>query len=119
MLQHAIGFVHNEEFYGAKAVLNVWKPDVIGNDFSLSQIWVLSNFPGRSANSIEAGWQVSSSLAILFIYYSDLFRYIQKYIFVLNLFIFYQNVTKTITIFMYALTLFYLFIFILNDWLSK
>ncbi|MFS7991312.1 putative neprosin [Helianthus anomalus] len=88
MLQHAIGFVRNEEFYGAKAVLNVWKPDVIGNDFSLSQIWVLSNFPGRPANSIEAGWQVSSSLALLFIYYSDLFCYIQKYIFVLNLFIF-------------------------------
>ncbi|KAL9991955.1 putative neprosin [Helianthus debilis subsp. tardiflorus] len=56
--EHAIGFVHNEEFYGTKAVLNVWKPDVIGNDFSLSQIWVLSNFPGRPANSIEAGWQI-------------------------------------------------------------
>ncbi|KAL9991957.1 putative neprosin [Helianthus debilis subsp. tardiflorus] len=79
------------EFYGAKALLNIWKPTVIGNDFSLSQIWVLSNIQGRLANSIEAGWHVSSSLALSLIYLficNSFFCYIQKYIFILNLFIY-------------------------------
>ncbi|XP_021999374.1 uncharacterized protein LOC110896219 [Helianthus annuus] len=59
--EHAIGYVDEGEFYGAKALLNVWKPTVIGNDFSLSQIWVLSNIRGRLANSVEAGWHVNPS----------------------------------------------------------
>ncbi|KAJ0724131.1 putative neprosin [Helianthus annuus] len=76
MLQHAIGYVDEGEFYGAKALLNVWKPTVIGNDFSLSQIWVLSNIRGRLANSIEAGWHVNPSqnsdgLPRLFTFWAD------------------------------------------------
>lgn len=58
MLQHAFGYANNGEFYGAKALLNIWKPIVDGDDFSLSQIWVLGDVPNRPVNSVEAGWQV-------------------------------------------------------------
>ena len=46
--------------YGAKATINVWDPTVeVVNEFSLSQIWILSgSFGGSDLNSIEAGWQV-------------------------------------------------------------
>ncbi|GAA0175119.1 hypothetical protein LIER_28361 [Lithospermum erythrorhizon] len=63
--EHAIAFTGaSEEVYGAKATINVWNPQVeIVNEFSLSQIWVLSgSFDGSDLNSIEAGWQVSPEL---------------------------------------------------------
>ncbi|KAG9138908.1 hypothetical protein Leryth_007531 [Lithospermum erythrorhizon] len=58
--EHAIAFTgSSEEVYGAKATINVWNPEVeVVNEFSLSQIWVLSgSFDGSDLNSIEAGWQ--------------------------------------------------------------
>lgn len=58
--EHAIAFTGaSEEVYGAKATINVWNPEVeMVNEFSLSQIWVLSgSFDGSDLNSIEAGWQ--------------------------------------------------------------
>ncbi|KAM0056739.1 putative neprosin [Helianthus debilis subsp. tardiflorus] len=55
--EHATGYVQGE-FYGANAYLNVWKPYVTSNDFSRSQIWVLSYVGANLANSVEAGWQV-------------------------------------------------------------
>ncbi|CAN6460630.1 unnamed protein product [Victoria cruziana] len=62
--EHAIAYTGSGEFYGAKATINVWDPSINGsNEFSLSQMWVLSgSFDGSDLNSIEAGWQVSPEL---------------------------------------------------------
>lgn len=62
--EHAIGYVQGEDYYGAKATINVWAPRIEAlNEFSLSQLWVLSgSFDGSDLNSIEAGWQVSPEL---------------------------------------------------------
>ncbi|CAM8961068.1 unnamed protein product [Rhodiola kirilowii] len=59
MIQHAIAYVEDGRFYGAKATMNVWKPHIQdSNEFSLSQIWVLGGTFDLDLNSIEAGWQV-------------------------------------------------------------
>ncbi|KAL7109901.1 hypothetical protein ACP275_06G203800 [Erythranthe tilingii] len=58
--EHAIAYTTaSGEVYGAKATINVWDPSIeVVNEFSLSQIWVLSgSFDGSDLNSIEAGWQ--------------------------------------------------------------
>ncbi|CAA7390595.1 unnamed protein product [Spirodela intermedia] len=63
--EHAIAYTAAAgEVYGAKATINVWDPTIEGpNEFSLSQIWILSgSFDGSDLNSIEAGWQVSPEL---------------------------------------------------------
>ncbi|KAL2227828.1 uncharacterized protein LOC105161161 [Sesamum indicum] len=63
--EHAIAYTTGSgEVYGAKATINVWDPRIeVVNEFSLSQIWVLSgSFDGSDLNSIEAGWQVSPEL---------------------------------------------------------
>ncbi|KAF9661097.1 hypothetical protein SADUNF_Sadunf19G0032300 [Salix dunnii] len=63
--EHAIAYTgSSEEVYGAKATINVWDPTIqVVNEFSLSQIWILSgSFDGPDLNSIEAGWQVSPEL---------------------------------------------------------
>ncbi|KAK1290254.1 hypothetical protein QJS10_CPB18g01887 [Acorus calamus] len=63
--EHAIAYTGGtQELYGAKATINVWDPSIqVVNEFSLSQIWVLSgSFDGSDLNSIEAGWQVSPEL---------------------------------------------------------
>jgi hypothetical protein len=59
-LQHAIAYVQGDEYYGAKATINVWSAKIqTMGEFSLSQVWVLSgSFDGWDLNSIEAGWQV-------------------------------------------------------------
>ncbi|KAI3516174.1 hypothetical protein L1887_15085 [Cichorium endivia] len=60
--KHAIAFVRDGEFYGAKATLNVWAPNVTRvGEFSLSQIWVISN-PSKNMSTFEAGWQVSPTM---------------------------------------------------------
>lgn len=60
--QHAIAYVQGE-FYGAKATMNVWDPQIQqSNEFSLSQIWLLGGSFASDLNSIEAGWQVSPDL---------------------------------------------------------
>nr|GFB87533.1 formate dehydrogenase subunit alpha like [Tanacetum cinerariifolium] len=60
--QHAIAYVEGE-FYGAKATMNVWEPQIQQtNEFSLSQIWLLGGSFASDLNSIEAGWQVSPDL---------------------------------------------------------
>jgi hypothetical protein len=57
--QHAVGYVTGDQFYGAKASLNVWSAKVASAaEFSLSQIWVISGSFGNDLNTIEAGWQV-------------------------------------------------------------
>ncbi|XP_023530832.1 uncharacterized protein LOC111793262 [Cucurbita pepo subsp. pepo] len=63
--EHAIAYTRSPgEMYGAKATINVWEPSIqMVNEFSLSQIWILSgSFDGSDLNSIEAGWQVSPEL---------------------------------------------------------
>ncbi|KAE8684228.1 translational activator GCN1-like [Hibiscus syriacus] len=63
--EHAIAYTGTtQEFYGARATINVWDPSIEEvNEFSLSQIWVLSgSLDGPDLNSIEAGWQVSPEL---------------------------------------------------------
>lgn len=63
--EHAIAYTGaSQEVYGARATINVWDPSIeVINEFSLSQIWVLSgSFDGSDLNSIEAGWQVSPEL---------------------------------------------------------
>ncbi|RDX65888.1 hypothetical protein CR513_55414 [Mucuna pruriens] len=63
--EHAIAYTgSSQEVYGAKATINVWEPSIqVVNEFSLSQIWILSgSFDGSDLNSIEAGWQVSPEL---------------------------------------------------------
>lgn len=57
-LQHAVLFSNGEQYYGAKASINVWAPSVTNQyEFSLSQIWVISGSFGHDLNTIEAGWQ--------------------------------------------------------------
>ncbi|CAK9138585.1 unnamed protein product [Ilex paraguariensis] len=61
--EHAVAFVNGDQYYGAKASLNVWTPRVTDQyEFSLSQVWVISGSFGDDLNTIEAGWQVSPAL---------------------------------------------------------
>ncbi|CAL4949324.1 unnamed protein product [Urochloa decumbens] len=61
--EHAVGYVAGDEYYGAKASINVWAPKVsTASEFSLSQIWVIAGSFGNDLNTIEAGWQVSPQL---------------------------------------------------------
>ncbi|WOG88745.1 hypothetical protein DCAR_0207980 [Daucus carota subsp. sativus] len=61
--EHAVGYVTGQQYYGAKASINVWSPRVASRyEFSLSQMWVISGSFGNDLNTIEAGWQVSPEL---------------------------------------------------------
>lgn len=66
ILQHAVGYVSGQQYYGAKASINVWSPRVSNPyEFSLSQMWVISGSFGDDLNTIEAGWQACYFLIIL------------------------------------------------------
>ncbi|KAL5165712.1 hypothetical protein HKD37_18G050792 [Glycine soja] len=53
--EHAIGYVTGDQYYGAKASINVWAPLVENPyEFSLSQMWVISGSFGDDLNTIEA-----------------------------------------------------------------
>ncbi|KAI5679235.1 hypothetical protein M9H77_10185 [Catharanthus roseus] len=61
--EHAVGYVNGDQYYGAKASINVWSPRVTSQyEFSLSQMWVIAGTFGEDLNTIEAGWQVSPEL---------------------------------------------------------
>ncbi|CAI9112638.1 OLC1v1013109C1 [Oldenlandia corymbosa var. corymbosa] len=61
--EHAVAFVNGDQYYGAKASINVWTPQVTNEyEFSLSQVWIISGSFGNDLNTIEAGWQVSPEL---------------------------------------------------------
>lgn len=65
--QHAVAFVNGEQYYGAKASINVWTPRVTDQyEFSLSQLWVISGSFGNDLNTIEAGWQVCTFISNTF-----------------------------------------------------
>ncbi|KAI5569316.1 hypothetical protein POPTR_012G088300v4 [Populus trichocarpa] len=56
--EHAVVFANGDQYFGAKASINVWSPRVTSEyEFSLSQIWVISGSFGNDLNTIEAGWQ--------------------------------------------------------------
>lgn len=60
LYQHAVVFVNGEQYYGAKASINVWAPRVADQyEFSLSQVWLISGSFSNDLNTIEAGWQAS------------------------------------------------------------
>lgn len=51
--------MNGDQYYGAKASINVWTPAVTDPyEFSLSQLWVISGSFGNDLNTVEAGWQV-------------------------------------------------------------
>ncbi|KAL3507406.1 hypothetical protein ACH5RR_032788 [Cinchona calisaya] len=59
-IQSVVAGVEGETYYGAKASINVWEPQVQNpNEFSSSQVWI---FGGGSSdlNAIEAGWHEPS-----------------------------------------------------------
>ncbi|XAR55052.1 hypothetical protein NMG60_11030428, partial [Bertholletia excelsa] len=61
--EHTVGYVTGDQYYGAKASINVWAPIVANQyEFSLSQSWVISGSFGDDLNTIEAGCQVSPEL---------------------------------------------------------
>ncbi|BAT79487.1 uncharacterized protein HKW66_Vig0083300 [Vigna angularis] len=61
--EHAVVFVNGDQYYGARASINVWAPSVSDEfEFSLSQMWVIAGSFGKDLNTIEAGWQVSPQL---------------------------------------------------------
>ncbi|XP_023514474.1 uncharacterized protein LOC111778730 [Cucurbita pepo subsp. pepo] len=61
--EYAVGLVSGGQYYGAQASMNVWKPRVsYRNEFSLSQMWLVSGSFPRDLNTIEAGWQVDPEL---------------------------------------------------------
>ncbi|GFY91401.1 carboxyl-terminal proteinase, putative [Actinidia rufa] len=64
--EHAVGYVTGQEYYGAKASINVWAPRVANQyEFSLSQMWVISGSFADDLNTIEAGFvQTNNRIAI-------------------------------------------------------
>lgn len=68
-MQHAVAFVNGDQYYGAKASINVWTPVVTDPyEFSLSQLWLISGSFGNDLNTVEAGWQVIKLLLTLITY---------------------------------------------------
>ncbi|CAI9103289.1 OLC1v1001745C1 [Oldenlandia corymbosa var. corymbosa] len=59
--QYATVRVEGGEYYGAKAVMNVWAPDVRLNDVSASQVWVLGG-SDSDLNAIVVGWHILPEL---------------------------------------------------------
>ncbi|KAG7019804.1 hypothetical protein SDJN02_18767 [Cucurbita argyrosperma subsp. argyrosperma] len=55
--EHAVVFVNGEQYYGAKASLNIWAPRVTDqNEFSLSQIWVSPELYGDNNPRFFTYW---------------------------------------------------------------
>ena len=75
--QYARGYQYVDN-WGIEAALNIWSPYVeLSSEFSLSQIWAVRGGDGAPAlkQTVEAGWQVSSSKygdsnARLFVYFT-------------------------------------------------
>ncbi|XP_071931591.1 protein neprosin-like isoform X1 [Coffea arabica] len=50
-------------YYGAKAIMNVWQPQLQQpNEYSSSQLWITENSFGSNQNTIQAGWHVNPEL---------------------------------------------------------
>ncbi|KAF3592877.1 hypothetical protein DY000_02023040, partial [Brassica cretica] len=60
-IQNAIAYVEGDNYYGAKATINVWEPKIQQqHKFTFLQIWLLSDLFRKYLNNIKAGWQVHS-----------------------------------------------------------
>ncbi|KAK7858499.1 hypothetical protein CFP56_012266 [Quercus suber] len=58
--ENAIVFVTGDKYYGTKATINAWKPQVQEQvEFSISQLLILGGNAPAELNSIEAGWMVN------------------------------------------------------------
>ncbi|KAL3537229.1 hypothetical protein ACH5RR_000595 [Cinchona calisaya] len=74
--ESAAAFVRGDEYYGAKAIINVWEPQVqVPGEFSSSEIWIAAGSFDSNLNSILAGWHVLPRLygdnnTRLFIYWT-------------------------------------------------
>ncbi|KAL3745324.1 hypothetical protein ACJRO7_014434 [Eucalyptus globulus] len=53
--RYAVGTMSGGKYLGAQAYLNLWKPEVVDDEFSLAQIWVIAG-PREELNTVEAGW---------------------------------------------------------------
>ena len=72
--QHAVGYVTGDQYYGAKASINVWAPRVASQyEFSLSQMWVIAGSFNDDLNTIEAGWQACFFFFFFFFFFFSLF----------------------------------------------
>ncbi|KAM4088072.1 hypothetical protein ACB094_07G043800 [Castanea mollissima] len=59
-LESALVFVTGDKYYGTKAIINTWKPQIQEQvEFSLSQLSILGDSAGRELNSIGASWMVN------------------------------------------------------------
>ncbi|KAH0868133.1 hypothetical protein HID58_075155, partial [Brassica napus] len=55
---NAIAYVEGDNYYGAKATINVWEPKIQQqHKFTFLQIWLFSDLFRKYLNNIEAGWQ--------------------------------------------------------------
>ncbi|KAK4564472.1 hypothetical protein RGQ29_006509 [Quercus rubra] len=55
--EHALTVVTGDKYYGTKATINSWKPQIQEQDeFSLSKLLILGGVAPKDLNTIEAGW---------------------------------------------------------------
>ncbi|XP_073219593.1 protein neprosin-like [Cicer arietinum] len=81
--EYAIAKASEGEYYGAKAIFNVWEPYVSDHEFSLAQMWVASASTSgteRELHTLEVGWQVckglyGDNLPKLFVYWTMLYLF--------------------------------------------
>ncbi|KAF3953080.1 hypothetical protein CMV_021439 [Castanea mollissima] len=60
---HALTVVTGDKYYGTKATINSWKPQIQEQDeFSLSKLLILGGVAPKDLNTIEAGWMVNHNL---------------------------------------------------------
>ncbi|KAK7827894.1 hypothetical protein CFP56_030812 [Quercus suber] len=61
--ENAIVFVKEDKYYGTKATINAWKPQIQEQvEFSFSQLEIFGVNATTEINTIEAGWMVSYTL---------------------------------------------------------
>ncbi|XP_065630322.1 protein neprosin, partial [Quercus suber] len=61
--ENAIVFVKEDKYYGTKATINVWKPQIQEQvEFSFSQLEIFGGNATTEINAILAGWMVSYTL---------------------------------------------------------
>ncbi|KAL3516644.1 hypothetical protein ACH5RR_023546 [Cinchona calisaya] len=61
--QSVAGYVGRDKYHGAKAIMNVWQPQLQQpNEYSSSQLWILGGSFGSNLNTIQAGWHVNPEL---------------------------------------------------------
>ncbi|KAE8730210.1 alpha-glucan water dikinase [Hibiscus syriacus] len=60
--ENAVGYVSGDQYYGAKASINVWAPRVSNQyEFSLSQMWVISGHSATISTSLKPAGRSAQS----------------------------------------------------------